>query len=299
MINEFEKYMRYELNYSAHTVLSYISDLKLFESWLAASGQCADTQSAGEAQIRLWIINRSSSGDGVTTIRRRLQSLRAYYRFLIKRGLLASNPAREIETAKAPKKLPSYVREQNMDKLLDEAIDEDDFTAVRDRLIVMLFYTTGIRRAELISLEDANVDTASMELKVHGKRNKDRVVPFGPELKEWIDRYRRLRAKTIGLSHSDTFFTRCNGEALYPSLVYKVVHDSLLEAGGCSKQSPHTLRHTFASAMLNGGANLNSVKELLGHESLAATQLYTHLAFGELKSNYEQAHPRALKKEVL
>ena len=174
-------------------------------------------------------------------------------------------------------------------------IDLADFTAVRNKLMLMMFYETGIRRAELIGLTDANVDTSAMQIKVHGKRNKDRIVPFGSELLGWIERYRHLRLQQVECV-CDEFFVRENGKALYPSLVYNVVHDALQAAGGTDKFSPHVLRHSFASAMLNNGAQLNNVKELLGHESLAATQVYTHITFSELKDNYQSAHPRALKK---
>ena len=169
-----------------------------------------------------------------------------------------------------------------------------DFTAVRDRLVVMMLYETGIRRAELIGLKDCNVDTAKCEIKVHGKRDKDRIVPFGAELKEWIDAYRVLRDTEC--RGNETFFVRPDGKPLYSTLVYRIVHEALIEAGGCSKFSPHVLRHSFASALLNNGAQLMSVKELLGHESLASTQVYTHITFSELKDNYKHAHPRALKK---
>ena len=186
------------------------------------------------------------------------------------------------------------VRETSVDSLLDSDIDMDDFEQVRNRLIVMMLYETGMRRAELIGLRDANVDTGKMELKVHGKRDKDRIIPFGTELAQWIDSYRRLRdQQAVGC---DSFFVRPTGEPLYPMLVYRVVKELLSQAGVSSKRSPHVLRHTFATAMLNNGASLNSVKELLGHESLATTQIYTHVTFSELKNNYKLAHPRALKK---
>ena len=245
--------------------------------------------------IREWMMSLSNAGDCQRTIRRKVQSVRALYKYMQRRGLIDSNPAAMVELAKLPKRLPSYVRSENINALLDQDIDLADFTAVRNKLMLMMFYETGIRRAELIGLTDANVDTSAMQIKVHGKRNKDRIVPFGGELLGWIERYRHLRLQQVECV-CDEFFVRENGKPLYPSLVYKVVHDALQAAGGTDKFSPHVLRHSFASAMLNNGAQLNNVKELLGHESLAATQIYTHITFSELKDNYQSAHPRALKK---
>ena len=213
---------------------------------------------------------------------------------MMRKGEVETNPAADVELAKVPKRLPNYIRRENIDTLIDGEVDRSDFEQVRNRLMLVMFYETGIRRAELIGLMDANVDLDVMEIKVHGKRNKDRIVPFGEELASWIRCYRELRNKSVG--RTETFFVKADGKPLYPTLVYRVVHDALLSVGGTDKYSPHVLRHTFASAMLNGGAELNSVKELLGHESLAATQVYTHITFSELKDNYQLAHPRALKK---
>ena len=295
-IEMFLKYLRYELNYSVHTVLSYRNDLNQFAEFLVGGGNDElRLESVTPNDVREWMMNRTQGGDSLRTIRRKVQSLRALYKYMEREGLVDDNPAAEVELAKLPKKLPSYMRVESMDALFDEQIDVTDFEAVRDRLIVMMLYETGIRRGELIDLLDINVDTGKKEMKVHGKRDKDRIVPFGAELCQWIAMYRRQRNRVAG-GHVENFFVRKNGEKLYPSLVYKVVHDALLEVGGGNKYSPHVLRHTFASAMLNDGAELNNVKELLGHESLAATQVYTHITFRELKDNYQSAHPRALKK---
>ncbi len=294
-VEEFLKYMRYELNYSVHTVLSYKNDLNQFADYLTGGGSeplsLADVTSR---DVRAWVLQRSQMGDSARTIRRKVQAVRALYKMMMRKGEATSNPAAEVELAKVPKRLPNYVRRENIDSLIDGEIDLGDFEQVRNRLMVVMLYETGIRRAELIGLTDANVNTDAMEIKAHGKRNKDRIVPFGYELCQWIVRYRTLRDELVG--KTEDFFVRPDGKPLYATLVYRVVHDALLSVGGTSKYSPHVLRHTFASAMLNGGAELNSVKELLGHESLAATQVYTHITFSELKDNYQFAHPRALKK---
>ena len=296
MIEGFLKYLRYELNYSVHTVLSYGNDLRQFAEFLTrGDSEQLRLDDVSVNDIREWMMSLSNAGDCQRTIRRKVQSVRALYKYMQRRGLIDSNPAAMVELAKLPKRLPSYVRSENINALLDQDIDLADFTAVRNKLMLMMFYETGIRRAELIGLSDVNVDASAMQIKVHGKRNKDRIVPFGSELLEWIVRYRELRSQQVA-AVCDAFFVRPNGKALYPSLVYNVVHDALQAAGGTDKFSPHVLRHSFASAMLNNGAQLNNVKELLGHESLAATQVYTHITFSELKDNYQSAHPRALEK---
>ena len=294
LIESYIKYIRYELNLSAYTVLSYGNDLKQFADFLTGGKETFDAVSVTSSDIRAWMVHLVDVGDATRTVRRKLQALRSFYKYLMKRKLVEVNPAQDVEMAKTPKRLPDCIRVNNVDRLFADAIDETDFEAVRDRLILLMFYTTGIRRSELINLRDA--DVSDSELKVHGKRNKDRIVPFGAELGDAIRRYRVLRDSDPVTAGGELFFVRKNGEPLYPTMVYRLAHDKLSEVGGVGRYSPHVLRHTFASAMLNDGAKINSVKELLGHESLAATQVYTHITYSELKSNYEHAHPRAFKK---
>lgn len=294
IVERFLQYLRLERNLSWRTVDTYQRDLRQWEDYMTQGGHSLDLVSVTTSDIRAWLMERATIGDYPATLRRRVQALRALYRYLLKKNLVSTNPAAQVELAKLPKPLPNVVREKTVDALLDEEIDQDDFTQVRDRLVVMLFYETGIRLSELIGLQDSAVDIVKRELKVHGKRDKDRVVPFGDELVQWIGRYRALRV-TVRPECSNLLVT-IKGKPLYASLVYRIVHDGLVQAGGTGKLSPHVLRHTFASTLLNHGAELNSVKELLGHESLAATQVYTHVTFNELQHNYELAHPRALKK---
>ncbi len=294
VIDTYLQYIKLELNLSANTVTAYGNDLRQWESYLTAGKQELDVTSVTTSDIRAWLLHLSNAGDGARTIRRKVQAVRSFYKWLMRKDMVKANPASSVELARIPKRLPQLVREESLNTLLDREIDADDFEQVRNRLIVMMLYETGMRRAELIGLLDKNVDTTKCELKVHGKRDKDRIIPFGTELALWINRYRSLRDEQArGCEH---FFVRSSGEPLYPMLVYRVVRESLAEVGVMSKRSPHVLRHTFATAMLNDGAALNSVKELLGHESLATTQIYTHVTFSELKNNYKLAHPRALKK---
>ena len=293
-VGRFLQYLRNERNLSWRTVDLYRRDLEQWEAFMAVGGHDADLASVTAGDIRSWLIERSAHGDVPGTLRHKVQAIRALYRYLLRRGEVSTNPAAAVELAKLPKPLPKFVRESTVDTVLDAEIDENDAVQVRDRLIVMLFYETGIRLSELIGLQDAAVDAAKGELRVRGKRDKDRIIPFGTELGTAIDHYRSLRPSLSPLCGNLLVTPR--GKPLYPSLVYHVVHDSMAQAGASGKLSPHVLRHTFASVMLNNGAELNSVKELLGHESLAATQVYTHVTLRELQHNYELAHPRALKK---
>ena len=293
-VERFLQYLRYERNLSWRTVVTYRGNLVQWEEYMTVAGRPLDVISVTAADIRQWLVSRSAQGDGPATLRLKLQALRSLYRYLLRCGEVAVNPAAQVELAKLPKPLPKFVRDKTVDAVLDADLDQDDFAQVRDRLVVMLFYETGIRLSELIGLQDVAVDVDKRELKVRGKRDKDRIVPFGDELAQSITRYRQLRA-AVPVECGNLLVT-AKGRPLYPSLVYHVVHDSLASAGGTGKLSPHVLRHTFASVMLNHGAGLNSVKELLGHESLAATQVYTHVTLSELQHNYELAHPRALKK---
>lgn len=293
-IKRFLDYLRYERNLSARTVELYGYNLRLWCDYMTQGGRPLDVTSVRTSDIRAWIVERATHGDSVATLRTHVQALRALFRYLLRHGEVADNPVTEVNLAKLPAHLPTLVREKTLNTLLDSEVDLTDFVAVRDHLVVMLFYETGIRLAELINLQDVAVDCDKQELKVRGKRNKDRIVPFGNELATWIERYRQLRDMIP--VQCDNLLVTAKGRPLYRSLVYRVVHDSLAAAGATGKLSPHVLRHTFASVLLNHGADLNSVKDLLGHESLATTQIYTHLTLSELQYNYELAHPRALKQ---
>ena len=293
-IDDFLHYMRYELNLSPRTVSLYRTNLTQWQQYNAGQHHRElDLTSVTATDIRAWLVYRSSQGDSPGTLRHKVQALRALYRYLMRKGIVNDNPAAQVELAKLPRRLPHVVRDNVVDGIIDAPIDQDDFIAVRDNLIIMLLYETGIRRAELIDLDNNKVDTTAQTIKVHGKRDKDRIIPIGPELCHAIDHYRILRAELP--IDSDCLLLTEHGRPLYPSLVYKIVHNALQQAGATGRLSPHVLRHSFASTLLNHGAQLNSVKELLGHESLAATQVYTHISLGELKQNYAAAHPRAAK----
>lgn len=304
LINDFTAYLSRELNYSGNTVAAYRRDLLQWADF-ATSGNTDSlvVDDVTTSDVRLWTASLAKSGIAPRSIRRKVQSLRSFFRFLMRNGIVASNPASDIILARLPKDLPVYIRQtETMDLIDNSTIGNSDFEQLRDRLILNMFYSTGMRCSELITLLDANVDSLRRELKVHGKRNKDRLIPYGEELAEMIERYRKLRdsdpATAICSRDRDaTFFVRSNGLPLYRKAVYNIVHTAMLQTGVHARRlSPHVLRHSFATDMLNDGAPITSVQQLLGHSSLVSTQVYTHITYRELQQNYQLAHPRAQKK---
>mgnify|MGYP002851909830 CR=1 FL=1 len=296
MIEQYLQYARHELGRSALTVKAYGVDLRQFADHVAPDCTPETLSTITTADVRDWVASLSMSGDSARTIRRKVQSVRALYRYMMRSGMVSADPSRDIEPAKLPSRLPRWIRSETMDAVLDTEVGADDYDAMLAYVVVLMLYSTGMRRGELIGLQDVAVDNKRRELRVLGKRDKERLIPYGNELAGWIDRYRTMRDSMIGTGH-DTFFITRAGKPLYPSLVYNMVHSSLAREGGAEQLSPHTLRHSFASALLGDGAGLGSVKELLGHSSLAATQIYTHVTMSELQQNYKLAHPRAQRKE--
>ena len=291
MIEAFLDYLRFERNYSEHTVVAYETDLRQFGDFLKSVGEELDYTNVDADLIRSWVVNLMNSSKS-TSVNRKLSSLRSFYRFLMKRGKTMVNPLAKITGPKNSKPLPTFLRENDMDRLLDEISYGEGFEAVRDRMILETFYATGMRLSELVGLNDTDVDFSAMQMKVTGKRNKQRLIPFAGELAADLREYIIIRNETIP-ERSDAFFVLKNGKRMYPEKVYGIVRRNLAKVVSVKKKSPHVLRHTFATAMLNHEAELKSVKELLGHESLATTEIYTHTTFEELKKVYEQAHPRA------
>ncbi len=296
MKDAFLTYMQCELNSSANTIAAYRRDLDQWIDFATGGGRLEFTpQSYSVGDLRKWILSVARSGAGQTTVRRKVQTLRAFYRYLQRSGVVSQNPASELTLPRLAKPLPVFVRPEETNAVIDSRIDEDDYEAVRDRLIVTMLYTTGMRCSELTGLLDTAVDTRGGELKVLGKRNKERIIPFGAELAQMIDRYRQMRNELIAV-RAPEFFLRVTGEPLYRKLVYNVVHGALGGTAHAARLSPHVLRHSFATDMLNNGAGLTAVQQLLGHSSLSTTQIYTHISYRDLQQNYQQAHPRATKK---
>ena len=292
LIKSFLDYLRYERNYSEKTVLAYSEDIKQLQEFAQEEYGRFNPLEVEAELIREWIVSLMDRGYTSTSVNRKLSSLRSFYKYLLRQGEVTKDPLCKITGPKNKKPLPVFLKESEMNKLLDETDFGEGFKGYRDRLIIEVFYATGIRLSELIGLDDKDVDFSASLLKVTGKRNKQRLIPFGDELKETMFEYVDIRNEMIS-GRSDAFFVRENGERLYKNLVYNLVKRNLSKVVTLKKRSPHVLRHTFATTMLNNDAELGAVKELLGHESIATTEIYTHATFEELKKVYKQAHPRA------
>ena len=292
LTDSFLDYLRYERNYSEKTVLAYGEDISQLREF--AQEEIGDFNPAEVTPelIREWIVSLMDKGYASTSVNRKLSSLRSFYKFLLKKKVVLVDPLRKITGPKNKKPLPSFLKENEMNRLLDDTDFGEGFEGCRDHLIIEMFYATGIRLSELIGLDDKDVDFSASPLKVTGKRNKQRLIPFGDELKEGMLEYVNVRNEQV-LESGGAFFVRKNGERLYKNLVYNLVKRNLSKVVTLKKRSPHVLRHTFATTMLNNEAELGAVKELLGHSSLATTEIYTHTTFEELKKVYKQAHPRA------
>ena len=289
--DSFLKYLRFERNYSPHTVAAYGKDISEFEEYFAGIDEGLDFCAADADVVRGWMLSLMEQRYTATSVNRKLSSLRAFYRYLLREGKVKADPCARVNGPKKKKPLPVFVREEDMNRLLDETDFASSYEGVRDRMILELFYATGIRLSELIGLETADVDLSAKTIKVTGKRNKQRIVPFGEELEQDLRLYLEAR-ETVGGDNRALFLGK-EGQAVSRGTVYRIVKTNLSKVVTLKKRSPHVLRHSFATAMLNNGAELDAVKELLGHASLAATQVYTHTTFEELKKVYEQAHPRA------
>ena len=296
---DFYDYIRCEMNLSSRTVVAYKSDLEQLRRFCTDTlGKSDDPEAISLDDLRLWIASLSKDGVCAASIKRKVTAVRSFYRYLNRRQGVANNPTLKLTAPKAPKPLPAFVPQKETEAIIDAyGDDSSDFDTLRNELIVTMLYSTGMRAAELVGLREAAVDVAAGELTVLGKRNKERIIPFGQELRTMICQYRKTRNELNGGS-GEYFFVRSNGEPLYYGLVNRAVHAAHDGASvHSSKRSPHVLRHSFATDMLNNGAEISAVQQLLGHASLATTQRYTHLTYRELQQNYKLAHPRALKKE--
>ena len=295
LIDSFLDYLRYERNYSNYTIEAYSKDLRQFEEYVKLNKESIFVPRDVDADlVRSWIVSLMDEKISPVSVNRKLSSLKSFFKFLMKQGSISVNPLRLITGPKTKKSLPYFVRDKEMELLLDGDGFDEDFEGVRDRLILEMLYDTGIRRSELIGIQDSDVDFGAMQIRVTGKRNKQRLIPFAEGLKNLIQAYTEVRNREVG-SESGWFFVRKNGEQLSAGIVYTIVKKKLSEIPTLAKRSPHVLRHSFATSMLNNGAELNAVKELLGHSSLASTSVYTHTTFEELKKVYH-AHPRAKKE---
>ena len=295
LIDSFLDYLRYERNYSNYTIGAYSKDLRQFEDYVKKYKEgIFDPVDVDTDLVRNWVVVLMDEKLSPVSVNRKLSSLKSFFKFLMKQGSISVNPLRLITGPKTKKPLPYFIKDKEMEFLLDGDGFGEDFEGVRNRLMLEMLYDTGIRRSELIGMQDSDVDCESMQIRVTGKRNKQRLIPFAEGLKSLIQAYTEVRNREVG-SESGWFFVRKNGEQLSAGIVYTIVKDKLSEIPTLAKRSPHVLRHSFATSMLNNGAELNAVKEILGHSSLASTSVYTHTTFEELKKVYH-AHPRAKKE---
>jgi len=289
----FLEYLKAERNDSRNTVEAYANDLAEFQDFLEEQGTDIQWSAVDADDVREWVVYMMDEQRlAASSVSRKLSALRTFYKYLRRMGWVSINPMEKVVTPKKKRPLPYFVRETEMDRLLEITKEDRTFKGIRDRLILMTFYETGVRRAELLGMTDASVDFVSKQIKVTGKRDKQRIVPFGEELEKEIRIYMGVRNETLGETKFPALFVTERGIAMNETQVSKVVRDNLSKVTTIRKRSPHVLRHSFATAMLNNKADLTSIQKLLGHESVATTEIYTHVSFEELKSEYKNAHPR-------
>ncbi len=290
MLDKFIEYLKYERNFSKHTVLAYQTDLDQYHSYLKDTYDLAKPEEATSPMIRSWLASLFQDKTSARTVVRKASALRSFYRFLRREGLITYNPMAKVNTPKLPARLPVFVAKKDTEILFKNIEFPADFNGTRDRLILEVFYATGIRLSELIGLKTADVSIANQTIKVFGKRSRERIIPVTPLLKKYMEAFGEEKSK-MGIS-SEYFFTSETGKQLYAKEVYLMVNRYLGMVTTLKKKSPHVLRHTFATHILDNGADINAIKEVLGHSNLSATQIYTHNSLEKIKRVYKQAHPR-------
>jgi len=288
---DFIKYLQFEKRYSGHTLVAYHTDLVQFIQYLNKSNGDFEFKKVTSKHVRLWIISLMEGGTSARSINRKIATLKSFYKFLMSQEIVDFSPVQLVTIPKVGKKLPSFVQKENLDKLLDLDFFSRDFEGARDKIIISLLYGTGARLAEIKNLKCQNIDFSGHTIKVLGKRNKERIIPYPKSIDLPLSEYFNIRKEING--GSEFLLLTSTGEQVYDKLIYRVVKKYLTMVTTISKKSPHVLRHSFATHLLNNGADLNAVKELLGHSNLSATQVYTHTTFEKLKEIYKQAHPRA------
>ncbi|MEO8147694.1 MAG: tyrosine-type recombinase/integrase [Bacteroidia bacterium] len=293
-VKKFLQYIQFEKRYSPHTVTAYQSDLNQFIIYLNAQFQTDDIAKANHFFIRSWIVSLIEAKINTRSINRKITVLKSFYKFLMREQMIEQNPMIKIQSPKNSKRLPVFVDKIKMNDVLNDENYENDFEGLRDKLMVDMFYNTGMRLSELTNLKLQDINQQVCSIKVLGKRNKERIIPYALPLNSLITEYLNERTKKLSEVESDSLslFINCKGKAVYNKLVYRVVNEKVGNKTTLKKKSPHVLRHTFATHLLDNGADLNAVKELLGHSSLAATQVYTHNTIEKLKNTHKQAHPR-------
>ena len=294
MIDSFINYLEYEKRSSAHTVLAYRKDLEQAQDFVNQSFSIDDLSYCTHPDLRAWIIDLVEQGLSQTTVNRKLATLRSFYKFLMRSKIIQKNPTYKLKSLKSPKKLPEFLQETTIESVLEEEVYAPTFEGQRDRMVLEFLYLTGVRLSELTSLKWKDIHLYEEQVKVLGKRQKERIIPLTKSLQRNITNYKQVVEAQFNRVEGEDYFIRSNkGEKAYPMLIYRIVKHYLDLFAQNSKRSPHLLRHTFATHLLNKGADLNAVKDLLGHANLAATQVYTHNSMEKLKAVFEQAHPKA------
>ena len=293
MVDSFLRYISYEQRYSQHTVKSYQNDLKQFEFFCQRKFKVQNITEANQLMIRAWVLSLMDGGTSPRSVNRKIASLKSFYKYLLKRDTISQDPTVKIKSLKVKKELPGFANEEEFSDFLNRLVFDDSLEGQMEQLLLELLYGTGIRLSELLGLRVSDFNPGQSTIKVLGKRNKERIIPISRSLNSLLKNY--ITEKNHAFSHdSDSFLiVNKNGGQAYPMMVYRIVKKYLSQVQSLDKKSPHALRHTFATHLLNKGADLNAVKDLLGHSSLAATQVYTHNSLDKLKSVFDQAHPKA------
>jgi integrase/recombinase XerC len=291
--DSFLRYLKFEKRYSPHTITSYTNDLTQFFTYLEKNYQITDITVISHLQIRSWLVQLMQEKITPRSINRKISTLKSFFKFCVRNKQLEKDPMRKVLSPKTSKRLPVFVEQKNIRQVLDEFKYTDDYVGARNKMIIELFYATGMRLSELINIKLTDIDFYSGQLKVLGKGNKERLLPFNEQLKGEMKKYLAVRAAAFEAPKENYYFLTDTGNKMYARGVYRIVNDLLKGFTTIDKKSPHVLRHTFATHLLNNGAEINAIKELLGHASLAATQVYTHNTIEKLKEVYKQAHPKA------
>jgi integrase/recombinase XerC len=292
MVELFLKYLQYEKRCSPHTLVAYQTDLAQFSAFLENSYEFPQPELATYPIVRSWIVSLVEAQINATSINRKIATLRTFYKFLLQRGTITQNPMLRVHSLKESKRLPHFVEEQQLNQLLDSTEFPEGFEGIRDRLVLEFLYGTGMRLAEMLSVDATMISKLDRTVKITGKRNKQRIIPLHAGLLPLIETYQQEKERTFNGAADKNLIVTDDGKAAYPMLIYRIVRKYLMYTNA-DKKSPHVLRHTFATHLLTKGADLNAIKDLLGHSSLAATQVYTHNSLEKLKKVYEQAHPKA------
>ncbi len=294
MIDSFVNYLEFEKKASPHTVDAYRTDLMQLEEFVALSFEINEISEAQHPELRAWVIDLVDSGLSTTSVNRKIATLRSYYKFLLRSRIISKDPTYKLKGLKNPKKLPEFIQESAIESVLNESVYEPTFEGQRDKMVMEFLYLTGVRLSELIGLQWSDINLIEDSVKVLGKRKKERIIPITKGLKQNILLYKKVFEERFSkVGQSDYFIVSNQQKQSYPMMIFRIVRHYLDLFAQTSKRSPHVLRHTFATHLLNKGADLNAVKDLLGHANLAATQVYTHNSMEKLKAVFEQAHPKA------